>query len=235
MAKMANDGDGQFGYVAAMDEVAPPTRLAEILQARGIRAAQLARAADVQPPTMSKWLKGQRKLPREQARLFADLLKVPLATLFDDVGAPIPSPSQPLAPPVERAEVAGVWPGWGARIQAVRRALGYEIAEFARRIGLPELTLRGLEAETVALDLPMLVKLKLGGEVAADWVLFGERDALTGRLVQRMLDLGFGPGALPVHRDVRESFAAQPDVPPRHQLHDDALALYRTIAPPRSR
>lgn len=66
------------------------TRLAEVMEARGVQASALARAAAEDPSTLSKLILGKRKFTREWALKFAHHLGVQPDDLMMDVGRPIP-------------------------------------------------------------------------------------------------------------------------------------------------
>ena len=82
LASDAGSGLGQGGHML--------TRLAEVMDARGVQPAALARAASVDPSTLSKLTLGKRKFTREWALKLAHHLGVQPDDLMVEVGRPLP-------------------------------------------------------------------------------------------------------------------------------------------------
>jgi phage repressor protein C with HTH and peptisase S24 domain len=66
------------------------TRLAEVMDARGVQPAALARASGMDPSTLSKLVLGKRKFTREWALKLAHHLGVQPDELMMEVGRPVP-------------------------------------------------------------------------------------------------------------------------------------------------
>ncbi|MBM3096624.1 LexA family transcriptional regulator [Gluconobacter cerinus] len=81
-----------------MTDNAAPSRVREIRVARDISSAELARAANIQPPTLSKIELGQRGVTKTFANAIAKALQVRVEDLYAVVGSPIPPPTE-LDPP----------------------------------------------------------------------------------------------------------------------------------------
>ena len=67
------------------------TRLQEIMEARGLQSADLARLSSTDPSTLSKLVNGKRELRRHWAARLAQPLNVRPDDLLASVGSPIPS------------------------------------------------------------------------------------------------------------------------------------------------
>ncbi|MGG5811442.1 LexA family transcriptional regulator [Falsiroseomonas sp. CW058] len=91
-ATLAADRPAAAGHYGQM-----PTRLQELLDAKGLSAADLARMAGVQPSTLSKLTTGKRRLGLHWARRFAPHLGVSPAELIVEPGEAALSESQPFA------------------------------------------------------------------------------------------------------------------------------------------
>lgn len=77
-----------------MTENATPSRVREIRVARDISSAELARAANIQPPTLSKIELGQRGVTKTFASAIAKALQVRIEDLYAPIGSEIPEPVQ---------------------------------------------------------------------------------------------------------------------------------------------
>lgn len=86
----------------------PRSRVDEIRLARGLKAADLARSAGLDPSTLHKILSGQRGVSRQFAEPLAAALTVRPEELFARIGSPIsvpgggddPAPGRTLVPPL---------------------------------------------------------------------------------------------------------------------------------------
>jgi transcriptional regulator with XRE-family HTH domain len=177
MAREASRALGQSGPV-------PESRLDELLTARGIRAVDLSSATGVDQSTLSKLRRGERRMATHWAHRFAPILGVPPGALFETIGAPIPDTMGGHSPRPE----AGSSParGYGWRIRLIRESLGFTLDQMAARIGLAAQELRDLEAEIGPLSLAVIVSLKAAEGIAADWLLYGETSALSGRVLDKL-------------------------------------------------
>lgn len=82
----ASDQPPRFGQSGQM-----PSRLDEIMQARGVNAAALARVTGTDPSTLSKLVTGKRKMAHHWAEKFAPHLRVAPDDLMVQIGRPIPA------------------------------------------------------------------------------------------------------------------------------------------------
>jgi len=80
--------DVATGAVMAADQI--QSRVDEIMRARGLNQADLARASGIQPPTLSKIVKGKRGVTPAMSAPLARALQVSVGALHEDIGAPIP-------------------------------------------------------------------------------------------------------------------------------------------------
>ncbi|RVT95221.1 helix-turn-helix transcriptional regulator [Rhodovarius crocodyli] len=92
----------------------PMTRLAEVLAARHLQAADLARLTGTDPSTVSKLVRGARELRRHWAEKFAPPLTVRPEDLLTKPGAPIPA--EPFAAGSDVQPVATRQPMEAARL-----------------------------------------------------------------------------------------------------------------------
>ncbi|MFH5923816.1 LexA family transcriptional regulator [Roseomonas xinghualingensis] len=97
-ANLAADLQEPFGQCGHMT-----TRLQEILDVKGVQAADLARMTDTDPSTLSKLVLGKRKLSQSWAQRFAEPLGVEPEELLAAVGKPISGKHAKLPP--QRAAV----------------------------------------------------------------------------------------------------------------------------------
>jgi transcriptional regulator with XRE-family HTH domain len=79
---------------------AAESRVKEIRLARGMTGAGLARLSEIPAPTISKIELGQRGVTKATAPRLAKALGVPVASLYEPVGAPIPGAELGSAPQV---------------------------------------------------------------------------------------------------------------------------------------
>lgn len=106
-ATLAGDGRGHAGQYGQM-----PTRLQELLDAKGITAADLSRATGVQASTLSKLTTGKRRLGLHWARRFAPHLGVSAAELLAELGEPIGAESSDPAESATPEELSSVPRGY---------------------------------------------------------------------------------------------------------------------------
>lgn len=66
------------------------SRLDEIMHAKGVNAAALARVTGTDPSTLSKLVTGKRKMALHWAQKFAPHLQVTADDLMVQIGRPIP-------------------------------------------------------------------------------------------------------------------------------------------------
>jgi len=71
------------------------SRLEEVMLARGVRAAEIAEKADIDPSTLSKFVNGKRRLKLEWAARMAPVLRIEPLALLADEGSPIPEVAGP--------------------------------------------------------------------------------------------------------------------------------------------
>jgi len=114
-------------------------------------------------------------------------------------------------------------------------ALGKKQAEFARDLGVTAQRLANWEADTNPPEPYILVQLKHYG-ISVDYLLTGDMNNLTHKLMQGLLNLGAAATAHPVASEVRDAVKELPDptsTPRRGVLHQrQAPTPRRFIHPP---
>lgn len=210
VAKLASDPNTRFGHAGQMR-----SRLLELILARDMHPADLARSTRTDPSTLSKLINGRRRLGEHWARLFSPHLGVPVSAFYEDIGSPIPPLAQAPAgaPPEVIVEMAAdappatndqresvpaealISPGCGARIAAIRQALGFRTAAaFSARLGVSPRTVERWEADE---EPPGLADITRMHEltISSDYILFGDPRGITPPLMERLIETGFGAWA----------------------------------------
>lgn len=125
--------------------------------------------------------------------------------------------------------------GFGRRLRDARMALGKKQAEFARDLGVTAQRLANWEADTHPPEPYILVQLKQYG-ISVDYLLTGDMNNLTHKLMQGLINLGATAAGHPVASEVRDAVRELPEPttrPPRGRLHEKpAPPPRRFIHPP---
>ena len=118
--------------------------------------------------------------------------------------------------------------GHGERLKAARIAAGFSQSKFADAIGVDPPRLANWEKGTHPPPAHFLALMKQRYGIGADWILSGDAGALSGRLMQAMINLGSAPDAPLAAREFRRVLPDLPD-PDRpadpYRLHDEQALL----------
>ena len=215
-----------------------PNRLQEFMNLAELNDPALAEKVGTSRQQIHKLRHGERELTREWATRLAPHLGVDWPELMGWKARESDAENTAVDRDAAARVAANVLAHYGQRLQAIRLALGYRSAAgFAARAGIPAAEYMSWEAEEVRPDLVGLALLKERLAISADWVLFGDFSALSGRLVDRMLELGLRRGAPEPARELRAAVRelADQEASPRRRrtLHDQrSTRPFTTIRPP---
>lgn len=138
---------------------------------------------------------------------------------------PLPAMAPP-RPPASPPPLSTRFAGSGPRLRAARKAAGWaSAAQFARAIGASPQRLANWEAGDHPPPAEFLALLKQDFGIGADWILSGDLGALSGRVLQALVNAGGTPDADEVAREARAALPqmADPLAPPAPRtLHQRA-------------
>jgi transcriptional regulator with XRE-family HTH domain len=205
------------------------TRAQEILMACDQRPAEVARRLNIDSSTLSKLLNGKRGLGQKWAKRIGDYLGVPVSAFYEPIGAPVARSGAAMI--AQAGPAATALHGCGDRLRLTRLAALLSIEQLAAASGLDARRLTEMENGAELPTIPEIAALRGALQVGADWLLFGDYSALSGRLVQRFVDLGIGAGAPLPARELRDALPDSPMGAP-HTMHDEQSGLPYTIQQP---
>lgn len=168
---------------------APRTRLEEIRLARGLKSAELARRAGVDPSNLHKIERGASRMPHGRAyvRRLAEALMVPVEQLYAEIGMPIPflvrDPGEVTARPYQPDHAP---PEIGLRLRAVLADLGVSAEAMARMIGATEADMRDWIAGREAPPQRLMNRLANRAAITLAWLYFGDTAGLMPGVAARL-------------------------------------------------
>lgn len=141
---------------------------------------------------------------------------------------PRPAHWRAMTKPADPPPLAHLIDGFGERLKAARVAAGFpsQIA-FARALGVSAPRLANWEAGDHPPTAHHLALLRQKFGIGADWVLSGDAGALSGRILQAMVNLGADKDAPAAARELRLALPGLPDPTRgtnRRQLHEPQAA-----------
>jgi len=172
---------------------------------KGITSFDLGEAIKRDRSVISRILNGTQKMTLEQARIFADLLGVPLAEMIEHGGLGEKQVAQEFAPGFAESD-AHVWiPGPGmaeaASVKTVAQALGERLGVDVWRVKSRAMALAGLlEGDFMLVDTHQAERVKVGDVVIAQvYNRFGAVTVLRRYAPPVLLSASADPADFAVH------------------------------------
>lgn len=173
---------------------APRTRLEEIRLARGVRSAELARIAGMDPQTLWRIETGRRTITKRWREGLARALMVSAEQLYAPIGAPVPyDPAEVTMPDHRPYEPDHAAPAIGGRLRKlmVYTGLGTALA-LAQAVGTTEVEmLDWLEGRSEP-DARVMNRLAGRSGVTLTWLYYGDEAALLPGIAARLREIDAG-------------------------------------------